>query len=397
MRWATLASWLLVTTACVAPAPPATFPSQGELVVQVATAPPASEQGPNDKLAEPAAFPHRAPVAVAEAAAVSTAEAVTDEPSEPTDEPPSWALSDEELGRRVREDLPSLPPMSVGKPNAGALVNGQRMPEGDHYELVDPDRAWGTPETIGYLQRAIAVVEETHGHVHPLWVGHLSREHGGRFRPHRSHQSGRDVDVSYYYVAEQAEWYRPAVAGTLDLSRTWTFVRALLTETDVELIFIDRRVQKMLKEHALSVGEDREWLDEVFEYGSRNLEPIIRHTWGHRTHIHVRFYNPEAQRLGDRAFDALAARQVIKPRVYTVRYRAKAGDSVQTLAQLAGTSPATFEKLNGTGDLQPGQLYTVPMRGTVSPAPALALPARRLPPADGGGGVRARGVAAGDL
>lgn len=302
-------------------------------------------------------------------------------------------LGDDELRRRVREELDALPPMSVGKPNAGALVNGVPMPEGPHWEIIDPRRSFATQETIDYLITAIEAVEAAHGHLHPVWLGHFSDHDGGRLRPHRSHQSGRDVDLSYYYLPEKAEWYRPAVRGTLDVERTWTFVRALLTETDVELILIDRRVQKMLKEHALEQGEDPAWLDSVFEYRSRATKPIIKHTWGHRTHIHVRFYNPRAQRLGERAYDALADARRITPRLYTVTYRAQAGDSLASLAAKSGSSAETFAKVNGTSRVEPGRVYAVPMRGQVARAHDVTVPARRLPPSPG---VRTSGVAAGD-
>jgi len=318
----------------------------------------------------------------------------TGDPAVVSSERSALELSDEELQRRIHEDLASLPAMSVGKPNAGALVNGVPMPEGPHWEIIDPRRSYATQETIDYLVTAIEAVEREHGHVHPLWLGHFSDHDGGRLRPHRSHQSGRDVDLSYYYVPDKAEWYRPAVDGTLDVARTWTFVRALLTETDVELILIDRRVQKMLKEHALAIGEDPAWLDSVFQYRSRATKPIIKHVWGHRTHIHVRFYNPEAQRLGERAYDELAEERVITPRLYTVTYRAKAGDTLAGLAAKAGTSTSTFAKINGSDQVQPGRLYTVPVRGQVARPRDVTTPARRLPPSPG---VRTRGVAAGDL
>lgn len=320
---------------------------------------------------------------------------VAPEPRQGADEPPVAELTDTELAQRVEEDVASLPCMSVGKPNAGALVNGVQMPEGPHWELIDPARAYATQETIDYLVTAIEAVEDEHGHLHPLWLGHFSDHDGGRLRPHRSHQSGRDVDLSYYYLPEKAEWYRPAVDGTLDVERTWTFVRALLTETDVELILIDRRVQKMLAEHALAVGEDPAWLDEVFEYRSRNPKPIIKHTWGHRTHIHVRFYNPKAQRLGHRAYDALADSRFIRPRFYTVSYRARAGDTVAGLAAKAGTSPEAFAKINGSHRVEVGRVYAVPMRGEVVRTHELETPARREPPPPSG--ARTRGVAAGEM
>ena len=80
----------------------------------------------------------------------------------------------------------------------------------------------------------------------------------------------------------------------------------------------------------------------------------------------MRFYNPEAQRLGERAFDALAATRRITPRLYTVTYRAGAGDTLAALAAKSGTSAETFAKINGTTSVEPGRVYAVPMRGQVA-------------------------------
>ena len=67
---------------------------------------------------------------------------------------------------------------------------------------------------------------------HPLYIGHISREDGGHLTPHRSHQAGRDVDVSYYYLGSK-RWFKHANSKNLDRERTWAFVRALITETDI--------------------------------------------------------------------------------------------------------------------------------------------------------------------
>src|SRR5437764_593142 len=87
-----------------------------------------------------------------------------------------------------------------------------------------------------------------------------------RARCHASHQSGRDADLGYYYKPGYQAWYQPASVYTMDRARSWAFVRALVTETDVEAIFIDMRVQRLLYEYALSAGEDRAWLDGLFGF-----------------------------------------------------------------------------------------------------------------------------------
>lgn len=293
-------------------------------------------------------------------------------------------LSDDELAKRIDRDIESLGSMSLGRPNAGALVNGVQLPEGDHWEVVVPHSAWATEETIDYLITAIEHVNAGFPDSHKAYVGDMSRELGGPLRPHRSHQSGRDVDVGYYYLPDKAAWYQRASARTLDIERTWAFVRALLTETDVEMMFIDLRVQQLLKEHALAEGEDPDWLDEVFQYRSKRLARthLIRHTWGHASHIHVRFYNPHAQELGRRCYAQLVDRGLITPRHRYVRYHARAGDSLATVASRAGTSVTALRQMNGlrSGGLVAGRNYLVPLRGRVALVREVLIPPRLLPP-----------------
>ncbi len=291
-------------------------------------------------------------------------------------------LSDAEVERRVEQDLPSLGSMSLGRPNAGAQLNAVRMPEGKYWQLVDPRRSWATQETVDYLIAAIEQVNKTHPGGHKLYIGHLSRKKGGRLHPHRSHQSGRDVDISYYYKPKRAAWYQNANKHTLDLPRTWALVRALVTHTDVEMMFIDFSVQRLLKDYALSIGEDKAWINSVFRYRSNQISTIVRHTWGHVSHIHVRFYNPRAQEVGRRCYPYLVKRKLIKPRHYFVSYSVRPGDTLASLALKAGTSPEAITKANGLGDqgMTPGVSYYIPMRGHVTWVGSTVIPPRTLPP-----------------
>ena len=244
------------------------------------------------------------------------------------------ALTDGALETGIDADLASVGCMSVGRANAGALINGVQIPDGERYEIIDKHRAWATPETIHYLTSAIDAVHTVYPDSHPLFIGHMSNEAGGRMWPHRSHQSGRDVDVSYYYrTAARYHWYRRASSKNLDLDRTWAFVRALVTDPDVEYVFINSYIQRLLKKHALSVGEDPSWLDSLFQVGSAHPRPLIRHATGHDTHIHVRFYNPVAQELGRRAHLLLVDKGLIKPSKYYLRHRARKGDILGNLAK----------------------------------------------------------------
>lgn len=230
------------------------------------------------------------------------------------------AMSPSEIQARLREDPAALGSVSLGRPNGGALFGALRMPDGDGWEVVDPENAWATQETIDYLVTAISEVEGRFPSGDALFVGQLSRRDGGRLWPHASHQSGRDADVGYYYLpGTRGGWYQEAASNNLDRARTWALLRALIMRTDVEHIFISRSVQRLLKEHALDRGEDPEWVDSIFDYRSKHSEPLVRDAMGHATHMHVRFFNPRAQHLGENAHHILSRqtrhqRRILPPR-----------------------------------------------------------------------------------
>src|SRR5260221_874220 len=71
---------------------------------------------------------------------------------------------------------------------------------------------------------------------------------------------------------------------------------------------MDRSVQRLVRDYAVSHGEDRTWVDQLFD-GGGSLPPLIRHAKGHATHIHVRFYNPLAQETGRRTYELLLDRK----------------------------------------------------------------------------------------
>lgn len=204
----------------------------------------------------------------------------------------------------VRGEPERLGSLSIGRANRGSLYNGVQMPESPHWRLVDPDRSWATQETVDAITLAIHAVVSEHPSTPPLALGDMSKQRGGYFRPHRSHQSGRDVDIGYYYL-EGPAWYKPADAKTLDRKLTWTLVKALLTQGSVEYLFIDKSVQKLLEEYALSVEPDRAWVHELFNPPAKH-ESVVRHVAGHKTHMHVRFYNDQACETSKRAYPLLA-------------------------------------------------------------------------------------------
>ena len=218
---------------------------------------------------------------------------------------PLAALDDDEIGALVQRDPSALGSVSLGAPNRGILFNAVEFPDSPLWKRADPTHSWGTRESVEFLEFAIKRVNETFEGTPTLYVGDFSARRGGRLRPHKSHQSGRDVDIGYYYSGE-AVWYQRADARNLDRARTWILLKTLITQTPVEYVFMDKRLQALLEEYALAHGEDPEWLSQVFGGASKDGDPIVRHRWGHATHFHVRFENPTAELTGRRSYAWLA-------------------------------------------------------------------------------------------
>ncbi len=337
--------------------------------------------------AEPGAEADEAPAAEA-----SGEETVEDDPEEEGDATaesgetrphPLDGWTDAEIDRAVKSDLGKLGSISLGAPNAGLLLNGVQAGETPFFKPVSPPGAFGTQETLDYLAAALKKVHEKFPDSPPLALGDISAAHGGHLKPHVSHQAGRDVDIGFFYRT-RAEWYRRGNADNLDLERNWAFVRALVIETDVEMILLDNSIQDLLQKQARALGEDPAWIDSLF-HGAPGQRAIVRHAPGHATHFHVRFYNPIAQETARRAYTHLVAHGLVPPMHDYVHYRAKKGDTLGKLAKRFGASVQSIKQANALKKnlIREKQVYLIPTRDKRPrpPPPRLTFPPRRLPPA----------------
>ena len=169
---------------------------------------------------------------------------------------PLARVSKAALEKMVLDDSEEIGCASLGKTNAGALYGAVKMASSDHWHVNNGRESYGTTETIRYLSHAINRVNELYPDSPKISIGDISTAKGGHFKPHQSHQSGRDVDLGFYYK-DGSRWYSHANKENLDLERTWALVKFTVTETDVEFIFLDRTLQKLLREHATDMGVTR--------------------------------------------------------------------------------------------------------------------------------------------
>ena len=176
---------------------------------------------------------------------------------------------------------------------------------------MDPRPRLGNARNGRYLAHCLGKVSEQFPGAPKMYIGHISARRGGHLSPHVSHQAGRDVDISYYYLPGQSHWYAVARANNLDRERTWAFVKALITDTDIELILMDRAVQRLRARATPCSAAKTAPGSTSSSTAAASLPPLIRHAKGHATHLHVRFYNPLAQETGRRAYELLLKRRII--------------------------------------------------------------------------------------
>lgn len=294
----------------------------------------------------------------------------------------SW--SDAQVEEAVKHDLRSLGPMSLGSPNAGALLNGVQASENQFFKPISPSGAWSTQETLDFLSQALSRVHEQFPGTPPLALGDISGKSGGPSPPHVSHQSGRDVDIAYFYN-DGAGWYARGTAKNLDLPRNWAFVRALIAETDVDLILIDHSIQALLEEYARKQGEDPAWLSGVFRGVPGKLRPLIRHAPGHATHVHIRFFNPLAQETARRCHSALLEAKLTQAPQSFITHKVKQNETLGMISRKYGVPVPRLRAVNGLKSslIRAKSSLRVPVatRGPARPGARLRVPARRVPPA----------------
>jgi murein endopeptidase len=179
--------------------------------------------------------------------------------------------------------------ISVGKPHDGRLVNSIQLPENKQlYTLRRPEEAYGSSHTLDHLQLAIARWRRDSGYRGSLKIGSISKQGGGKLKPHSSHRSGRDVDIRL--PLEHKDGSADNV-DDVDWDALWGLIMAFVDTGEVETIYLTTDRQKHLHAAAKRAGASADTIDRVLQYpdkGGRS-NGIVRHQHGHEAHIHVRF------------------------------------------------------------------------------------------------------------
>jgi penicillin-insensitive murein endopeptidase len=202
--------------------------------------------------------------------------------------------------------------VSMGRPSGGYLVAGRRLPDnGEGFTTKEVWRTrgvrYGTDELVDLITSVGRQLAQTPGE--KLVVADLSTRSGGEGgkRWHRSHQSGRDVDLVFFMRDAQgkpmeadsmrvfdAQGVATDGSGiTVDIPRTWELVRSLITsrEAIVQWVFVFEPIAQKLLEHAIAKGEP-----EFLIARARLVMKQPNDSARHDDHMHVRVYCTERDR-----------------------------------------------------------------------------------------------------
>lgn len=197
-----------------------------------------------------------------------------------------WATeeSDPQIPRGIR-----LGAVGIGPPQGGRLVNGVQLPPNEAYVLKMLPSSFGTTHAVGHVARAMEEFRKSSPYRSPLMIGSMSAKHGGPLSGHKSHQTGRDLDIRLP-LKERFQQHIPVTAARVDWVALWHLVDAFDVAGTVIVIFLDYEMQERLYKAAQSIGVTEDRLSQMLQYPHGNKANLgkIRHSPGHLAHIHVR-------------------------------------------------------------------------------------------------------------
>ncbi len=178
----------------------------------------------------------------------------------------------------------------VGSPNDGKLVLGVQLPEHPAYIRKIPGSAYGTTHAVRTIVAALEDFRARSGYGGRLYVSALSRPRGGKLGGHRSHQTGRDVDIRLPLREELPQALAPRPSRRVDFRALMHLVQAFADTGEVVHIFLDYKLQRRLYRAGVEMGLDEQTLGDLMQWprGSRASRGLVRDSHGHDDHIHVR-------------------------------------------------------------------------------------------------------------
>jgi len=184
---------------------------------------------------------------------------------------------------------------AVGAPTTGRLSGELRLESDGFFEVRCLINAYVSTATYKSLYVALSQMRAKYRYDGQLVVGDISRDGGGSYGKHLSHQTGRDVDVwlpiegGVYRTGPECgacgtPWCRPDETE-IDWEAAWQLVESLLEGGTVERIFLDKRLMEPLIAGAVRTGAD----ESAVRVLVRRRKAFVIDAANHRHHFHVRF------------------------------------------------------------------------------------------------------------
>lgn len=195
-------------------------------------------------------------------------------PSEPIEQPPL------ELHAAAK---------SVGLPHRGKLVDAVQLPEHPLWVRGNPDHLWASAHAVVVTHRAFSILRGELGYASGVLIGSISRRKGGRMAPHRSHQSGRDIDIRLPLRPGLGKTKAPT-ADEIDWYATWVMIDAFARTEQTEVVFLNEAHHGRLYEAARAMGVSKKRVHELLRWPAwrGGSDPVVQHADGHNAHLHVR-------------------------------------------------------------------------------------------------------------
>lgn len=204
---------------------------------------------------------------------------------------------------------------SRGNPSGGRLIHGILLPLSPLWRRGKRDQVWASSHTLATLIEAFTRLRVEVGYAGEIFIGSISRRRGGKFRPHRSHRTGLDIDIRLPLLPTVPLETYPT-PDAIDWPALWELIEALIDTGEVSVIFLDRRLQEPLYWAARQDGKTHEELAPIIHWPRKDQiwEAIVRHSRGHKGHIHVRLLcGPDEARCTPGRAETLERRGWIEP------------------------------------------------------------------------------------
>jgi len=199
-----------------------------------------------------------------------------------------------------------MKPESVGSPSNGRLIMGKSLdPDRDKKGVgwvisAQRENVYGTPDTIAYIKYCASAYRSyfPKGKAQPIVIGDISKKGGGPLPPHKSHQSGRDVDIGFIVKgAQQAAAngvFVQATPDSVDLAKQWILTKCFLDLDATTHIFMEASIVEALKQYVMKLyKKNKQMLKKYLQYFPGGSKAKIAPDDEHRSHMHVRFACPK--------------------------------------------------------------------------------------------------------